>query len=127
MSLALLHRLKNAQLREQLLDDCAYVEYRDKLGGWKTCQPEDIKEPAGNAVVSHIVRRLVNSTVVDPDPAPEPDFPPARLRAAVIGKAFSGFEAAIDIFAQENDVQVLVPDTLISEAVLVNVVELTCH
>jgi hypothetical protein len=79
-------------------------------------QLEPITAPPSNRILGHVVYRL--HTTLTPPPAPPalPPLPVARVRAAVVGKAFSGSSAAIVAACDKLGISVVSPITLIEDA-----------
>lgn len=81
-------------------------------------QLDPIHAPTPNRILGHVVYRLHTTLEPPPSPPPLPPLPVARVRAAVVGKAFSGSSAAVATACEKLGISVISPTKLIEEAML---------
>ena len=73
-----------------------------------------------NRVLGHVLDRIATVVKPKPEPPAPPDFPAARLRAAVVGKPFAGKTDALKVFAEAHGAALISVGDLIDRAVTVH-------
>ena len=96
------------------------MEYKNMIGEWSPPDTCHIKgPPSNNNILGHIIQRLLDLVHPPTPPPPPPEYPPFPIRAAVLGKAFSGKTTCLNKLAETHRFVILSTDVLIEEAVQV--------
>ena len=104
----------------RLLDEGDFMEYKNMIGEWSPPDTCHIKgPPPNNNILGHIIQRLLDLVHPPTPPPPPPEYPPFPIRAAVLGKAFSGKTTCLAKLAEAHRLEILSTDVLIEEAVQV--------
>eukprot|EP01135_Chromosphaera_perkinsii_P000517 Nk52_evm11s106 gene=Nk52_evmTU11s106 len=102
--------------KQVILDNEDFEEYSECKGDWASSEGAGyIKD---NQVLSFIVNRLQLITCPPEPPAPKPVFPAFPIRAAFIGKCFSGKSTIANMLINTFGLKVLSIDVLVKEAVM---------
>ena len=102
--------------KETILDEEDFEEYAECRGVWNLSESSGIIKD--NNILSFIVRRLQLITSPPEPPAPKPVFPVFPIKAAFIGKCFTGKSTIASMLADTFGVTVLHIDTLVNDAVM---------
>lgn len=107
------HVINEATL--QLMDEEDFKEYKDMLYEWML--PEDAIKSKDNAVIGHIIARLL-SILNPPTPPPkDPVFPKFSIRGCILGKIFCGKTSIVSKLIQDYNVTAPNADEVIKECV----------
>eukprot|EP01137_Pigoraptor_chileana_P012166 Opistho-2@64217 len=100
-----------------LLDSADFEDYLEARGDWTTDADTTAIVPKAGVILGHVVHRLLTTTYPVEPPAPPPEFPAFPLRAAFIGKSFSGKTLSAVAIATQYRAAVLDINRLVDEAV----------
>ncbi|XP_053555644.1 sperm flagellar protein 2 [Bombina bombina] len=103
--------------KQVLLDEKDYEEYKTMTGEWIPREGGNVKTPAPNNILGHVVQRLFDITNPPKAPSPPPVFPPFPIKGCILGKVFSGKSTCVKHLAQVYSVQILCADSLVQEAI----------
>ncbi|GAB1605869.1 hypothetical protein Ahia01_000869300, partial [Argonauta hians] len=93
--------IKQEEIRQALLDDQDFLEYKNMTHDWQLDQIQE--KPKQNAVLAHVVNRLMTTLYPPPAPPEIPVFPKFNIRMCLLGKAYSGKSYCAEKLAEENE------------------------
>ncbi|XP_067885195.1 sperm flagellar protein 2 isoform X1 [Heterodontus francisci] len=104
--------------KQQMLNAQDYEDYKMMTGEWLPPDEEDIRgPPPNNNVLGHVVHRIFEIVNPPKPPTPPPVFPPFPIKACILGKLLAGKSTCLKYLAEALHIRVLLPDTLVQEAV----------